>query len=127
MLIGSEGTLGVVTECAIQCHPMPRDRQVCLLGMNEYSQIVKCLERAKISFSDSLSAIEYMDWHSARYALEYLKQDNPFPNTKYGYYMLMEVTTGDHVDSQENLQMKLIDFLEECEGLYEDGIISESE
>ena len=56
-----------------------------------------------MQFSDSLSAIEYMDWDSAQFALNYLKQDNPFPNQRYEFYMLMEVTSGDCENAAEDL------------------------
>lgn len=43
LFIGSEGTLGFITECSIFCPPLPKNRQVCLLASNDYDQILKCL------------------------------------------------------------------------------------
>lgn len=36
LFVGSEGTLGFITKCAIFCPPYPKNRQVCLLASNDY-------------------------------------------------------------------------------------------
>ena len=41
--------------------------------MNDYQSVVNCLEKAKKQFSDNLSAIEYMDYDSVWFSLNYLK------------------------------------------------------
>jgi FAD/FMN-containing dehydrogenase len=40
LFIGAEGTLGVITECAILCPPLPRSRQLALLGCNSFDDVV---------------------------------------------------------------------------------------
>jgi len=36
LFIGAEGTLGIITECAILCPPLPSNRQVGLVATNNY-------------------------------------------------------------------------------------------
>lgn len=77
LFIGSEGTLGFITECAIFCPPFPKNRQVALLASNDFEQILKCLQIAKKELMTSLSAVEFMDWESTSIALDYLDIENP--------------------------------------------------
>lgn len=91
--------------------------------MNDYQSVVNCLEKAKKQFSDNLSAIEYMDYDSVWFSLNYLKQENPFGDEIYNYYILLEVTSGE----EGSLQDQIVEYLENCEGNYEDGVIGENE
>lgn len=52
LFVGSEGTLGFITKCAIFCPPYPKNRQVCLLASNDYDQILKCLQISKKRIDD---------------------------------------------------------------------------
>ena len=51
---------------------MPKNRQVGMLASNNYDDILKGLQTAKAELSDSLSAIEFMDWESVSIALDHL-------------------------------------------------------
>jgi D-2-hydroxyglutarate dehydrogenase len=123
LFIGSEGTLGFITECAILCPPMAKNRQICLLGGNNYDDVLKCLQVAKKNLSDSLTAIEFMDWSSASLAIDYQGQENPFDDI-YEFYLLIEIAGN---QSSEDLSMTMIDLLEEMDGHFEDGIVCENE
>ena len=47
LFIGSEGTLGIITECAILCRPMPKNRNVALLACKSWSNVLNVLKTAK--------------------------------------------------------------------------------
>lgn len=72
---------------------MPSTRQVCLLATNDYEKVLKCLQLAKKELSDSLSAIEFMDYESINFSLDYFKIENPFRDTNYKYYLLIEASS----------------------------------
>ena len=123
LFVGSEGTLGFITKCAIFCPPYPKNRQVCLLASNDYEQILKCLQISKKELMTSLSAVEFMDWESASIAMDYLEIENPLSD-EYKFYILIEMSG----NSQEELmQEQMLDLLEKLEDHYEDGVMCDSE
>lgn len=48
---------------------------------------------AKKELSDTLSAIEFMDFESVNFSLDYFKIENPFRDTNYKYYLLIEASS----------------------------------
>ena len=39
LFIGAEGTLGVITECAILCAPLPKSKQVIVLASQKFEDV----------------------------------------------------------------------------------------
>jgi len=48
LFIGAEGTLGVITECAILCPPMPKFKELCVVACESFDDVVEVLKRAKL-------------------------------------------------------------------------------
>ena len=48
--------------------------------------------------SDSLSAVEFMDYDSLAFSLGYFKLENPFRDKKYKYYLLIESSSSSTAD-----------------------------
>jgi FAD/FMN-containing dehydrogenase len=103
---------------------MPKSRQVCLLASDSYDKILDCLKKAKIHLSDSLSAIEFMDYPSVAFSLDYFKIENPFREKIYKYYLLIE---GSANSSDELLNEKMLEMLDEISESYEDAILCDNE
>ena len=61
LFIGSEGTLGVITDLSIQCYPYLPYKELCILAVNSYNDVCKILTSAKSYFQNELSAIEFFD------------------------------------------------------------------
>ena len=66
LFIGAEGTLGVITECAILCPPMPKSRQLAIVACETFEDVVHILKKAKLMLSDILQACEFMDRDSMK-------------------------------------------------------------
>lgn len=64
LFIGSEGTLGIVTEVAMLCGPLPSGRQTAIVSCKSYQDVLQVVKKAKIELGDILSILEYMDVHS---------------------------------------------------------------
>jgi FAD/FMN-containing dehydrogenase len=77
-----------------------------------------------VELSDSLSAIEFMDWESVAFSLNYFKIENPFRDTKYKYYLLIEGSSNADEEQHYETMLNLMDKLSES---YEDAILCESE
>lgn len=61
LFIGSEGTLGIITEAAILCPKIPTCQNVALFAVEDFSQVQNVLSATKHHFPENLTAIEYFD------------------------------------------------------------------
>jgi len=48
LFIGAEGTLGVITECAILCPPLPKSKQLAIVACETFEDVVEVLKAAKL-------------------------------------------------------------------------------
>ncbi len=121
LLIGSEGTLGIITEVSLKLTKIPHDTQVLLFAVSDYSSILNLF---KFSHNSSLPllAFEFFSDLCLGKVKEHLGLASPFP-TSSAYYVLMEFEIQDESDND-----KLYKFLEEVvnEGLVEDGSVSQN-
>ena len=88
--IGSEGTLGIITEATLKLSPKPHATQLCFLGLNSCEDIlaiVSACHKQQIS----ITACEYFATDSLELVLGQFKQlQNPF-EANYPFYLLLEV------------------------------------
>lgn len=124
LLIGSEGTLGnnlstiyfhfwigVITKVALQCSPLSRAQNVCLLAVSNWKQVLDVVQRAKESLGEILSALEFMDAESYRLPFQYFSDlKNPLPQNPSSFFLLVE-TLGSNNDHDRS---KLNTFIEVC-------------
>mmetsp|Transcript_42360 Transcript_42360/g.55843 ORF Transcript_42360/g.55843 Transcript_42360/m.55843 type:complete len:83 (-) Transcript_42360:633-881(-) len=47
LFIGSEGTLGMITECALLCPPYPTKKNIAMLTVKSFDDVLKLLHKAK--------------------------------------------------------------------------------
>jgi FAD/FMN-containing dehydrogenase len=64
LFIGAEGTLGVITEVAVACPPLPTSKHALMLVCDSYSAVLEVLAAAKQELGETLSAMELMDWQT---------------------------------------------------------------
>ncbi|MEM0444579.1 MAG: FAD-binding oxidoreductase [Nitrososphaerota archaeon] len=60
MLVGSEGTLGVVTEATLRLRPLPRNRRTVAAYFDSIEDGVRCIGRIRLSGLEP-AAIEFLD------------------------------------------------------------------
>jgi len=60
LLVGSEGTLGIVTRVALRLVPLPPMRRTALIAVGEDARIEAILARLRVSVGEALSAFEVM-------------------------------------------------------------------
>lgn len=125
LLIGSEGTLGVITGVSILCPPRPTSTNVALLAVSSYETVQKVFVGARKELSEILSAFEFMDGKSQLLTGRYLKSEHPIGSGKYPFYVLIETSGSDRDHDMEKLETFLANAMEE--GLVDDGIIAQDE
>ncbi|CAG7727291.1 unnamed protein product [Allacma fusca] len=120
LLIGSEGTLGVVTKVAIQCPVKPKSVQLALFGISNFSGVLETFKQAKQNLGEILSACEYMDQTAIESVVRNLNIRNPIGD--FPFYMIIE-TSGSNEQHDEE---KLNTFLEKimADGVVQDGTVA---
>ncbi|OFZ14886.1 MAG: FAD-linked oxidase [Bdellovibrionales bacterium RBG_16_40_8] len=120
LFIGSEGTLGIITEVTVALTKQPKEPVVFVLGTNELSSIMEIYKRFKQKFL--LSAYEMFTDLALKYVTSQCQVPPPF-STPSRFYILIEIEK----DSDEliNKAMELFTELSE-EGLITDGTVSQS-
>ena len=90
LFIGSEGTLGVITQASLKLFPKPKSQNVAFCGLDHFSQLIDLLVRCKNDLGDDLSAFEVL-WKPT-YELIINSTDVKPPLSKdYNYYVLIEI------------------------------------
>ena len=92
LLVGSEGTLGVITEVEVALHAIPRSRAVGLVGAADLAEAV-ALVGAVRSGGARLLAAEVVDAAGVRRACAELGLPNPLPGGAE-WLLLLEVADG---------------------------------
>lgn len=124
LLIGSEGTLGIITGVSILCPARPTASNVAFLAVTSYEAVQKVFVGARRELSEILSAFEFMDGKSQLLAARHLKAEHPIEG-EYPFYVLIETSGSNRDHDMEKLETFLGNAMEE--GLVEDGIIAQDE
>ena len=92
LLIGSEGTLGIITEAVLKLIPLPKITESLLVPFRSAEEGIGTVP-AIIRSRASLTAIEFFERETVLFAEEYLGKK--FPDTKYPAYLLLTVDGND--------------------------------
>lgn len=125
LLIGSEGTLGIITGVSILCPSRPTATNVAFLAVSSYEAVQKVFVGARRELSEILSAFEFMDGKSQLLTARYLKADHPIESGEYPFYVLIETSGSNRDHDMEKLETFLGNAMED--GLVDDGIIAQDE
>jgi FAD/FMN-containing dehydrogenase len=90
LFIGAEGTLGVITECAMLCGPLAKHKNMVLLSCRSFDDVLAILQKARTELSDVIRAVEFMDWESVDIVVKNFGNVYPF-NIPYKYFCLLEI------------------------------------
>ena len=119
LFIGSEGTLGVITEVILRLFPAARDKHTALVSLGSFEDVIKLLHATQ-SGCARLSAFEVMwDDYFFRAIAETDNVSDPFDEA-YPYYVLLESEN----DSIDRFQEVLFAQLEK--GVLLDATIAQS-
>ena len=121
MFIGSEGTLGLITEATMQLTKLPVNLTVMVLGIRDVDSIMKTFQ----AFKDKMipTALELFSRDSVAIVHKHKGVPKPF-ETDAPYYLLLEFEND--TEATENL---VLDIFEQCsnEGWVLDGVMSQNE
>ena len=100
LLIGSEGALGVITELAIACPPLPRATHLALLGVSSFERVLDVLMRSKQQLGEILSAFEFFDSEAFSFPIKHCKLHSPLQN-QHPFYCLIETQGSNEAHDME--------------------------
>lgn len=122
LFVGSEGTLGIITEVVLRVTTPPKETSVVIVGLENHKHVSDVYQKFRNAMS--LTAFEMFTEDAVQYVLAHHKELSPPLGQKLPIYLLIEAET----DSEEKMQ-KLLTAFEECveAGYVQDGVISQSE
>jgi len=124
LLIGAEGTLGVVTAASLKLHPVLRSRAVAFAGLRSPHDAVELLARAKAASGGAVEAFELM----ARSGLELVLKNIPGAREPlegaHPWYVLLETAAGVAGQAEAALEAILASAFES--DLLQDAVVAQS-
>ncbi len=125
LLIGAEGTLGLITAACLRLVPQPGDRAAALMVVDSPRDALRLLDLARGKVGDGLSAFELI----ARQGLEFLDEVGPELRQPFAdkpdWMCLIELGLPEGQSAADAL-MGVFETAAE-QGLVQDGLISQSE
>jgi len=121
LLIGAEGTLGVVTKLAIACPPKPASEIVALLACRSYDDVLALFTEARHRLGEILSAYEFFDAGCTTVVQERLNLSCPLESPS-AFYVLIEAAGSNATHDEDKVNAFLEAMLES--GRIEDGTMS---
>ena len=125
LLIGAEGTLGIITKATLKLAPKPSTYATAMVAVPTLDEALILLNRVQDATGGSVEAFEYMprhyiDVHTAR--VENARE--PF-DTPYDVNIMIEVATTTDTDIAESLQMVMASMMQN--GAILDAVVAQNE
>nr|WP_210269920.1 FAD-binding oxidoreductase [Hyphomicrobium methylovorum] len=124
LLIGSEGTLGIITAAALKLFPVPVEREVAIVALASPDAALAFFRMAEARAGQSLTAFELWSERALDFAVRYMPGiRDPFA-ARHPWYALVEFSHGQTLSTARWLEPLLATALED--GIIRDGVIAAS-
>ena len=125
LLIGAEGTLGVVTAASLKLFPRPVSSAVATAGLRTAQAAIELLARAKRESAGAVEAFELMSRQSVAFALKNIPGVREPLGDTYPWYLLIETISGEEGGAERSIERLLAGAIED--GLIDDAVLAQSE
>jgi FAD/FMN-containing dehydrogenase len=125
LLIGAEGTLGVVTAAALKLFPMLASRAVAFIGVDGPEAAIRLLSQAKDETGGGVEAFELIGRQGLDFALKNIAGARDPMDAAHPWYVLAEFGSGEPAAAEAAMDR----FLERglAEGLIGDAVLAQTE
>lgn len=125
LLIGAEGTLGVVTAAALKLHPVMASRAVAMLGVGSPEDAIRLLARAREETGGAVEAFELMARIGIDFALRNIAGTRDPLESPHPWYVLAEFASGEPGSAEAAMERFLTAGL--ADGLVRDAVVAQSD
>ncbi|WP_068874905.1 MULTISPECIES: FAD-binding oxidoreductase [unclassified Phenylobacterium] len=125
LLIGAEGTLGVVTAAALKLYPVMASRAVAMIGVGSPEDAIRLLARAKDETGGAVEAFELMGRLGLDFALRNIAGTRDPLAEPHPWYVLAEFSSGEPGSAEAAMERFLAEGLEA--GLVRDAVVAQSD
>jgi FAD/FMN-containing dehydrogenase len=125
LLIGAEGTLGVVTAVALKLYPVMVSRAVATIGLDSPETALKLLVRAKDETGGGVEAFELMGRLGVGFALKNIAGTRDPLAEPHPWYVLAEFSSGEPGSAEAAMERFLASGLED--GLIGDAVVAQTD
>jgi FAD/FMN-containing dehydrogenase len=125
LLIGAEGTLGVVTAASLKLFPTLRGRAVAVAGLQSPAAALELLTLAKRESGGAVEAFELMGRRGVGFAVKNIPGCREPLAASHPWYVLVEIATAEAGESDRALERVLTTGLEA--GLIQDAAIAQNQ
>ncbi|PEQ13623.1 hypothetical protein B2G71_04655 [Novosphingobium sp. PC22D] len=125
LMIGSEGTLGIVTRAVLRLRPRPVTDQTALVALESFDQVIALLRRLEMRLGGRLSSFELMwgEFYAVMTRSQRESRSQPMAQG-HAFYALVEMLGGDAENDPDQFMQALAEAIEE--GLASDAVIAKS-
>ena len=125
LLIGAEGTLGVVTAAALKLYPVMVSRAVAMVGVSSPRDAIRLLGRAKDETGGAVEAFELMGRLGVDFALRNIAGTRDPLAQVHPWYVLAEFSSGEPGSAEAAMERFLASGLDD--GLVADAVVAQTE
>ena len=124
LLIGSEGTLGIITAATLRLFPVPRERAAAFLEIGAPDDALELLALARERLGDGVSGCELVDGQGLEWLAEHLPETRqPFAQPpEWSVLIEAGLFEGSATEALEEIAGEAIE-----RGIVRDGVVSRSE
>ena len=125
LLIGSEGTLGVITAASLKLFPIPAERETAIVALESPAAALKLFRIAETDAGSSLTAFEFWAHRAQEFALRYMPNTrDPFIDA-HPWYVLIELSYG-ATGSRTTSALESLLMVGHAQGLVRDAALARS-
>jgi FAD/FMN-containing dehydrogenase len=125
LLIGAEGTLGVVTAASLKLHPVMASRAVAMIGVATPEAALELLARARGETGGAVEAFELMARIGIDFALRNIAGTRDPLAEPHPWYVLAEFASGEPGSAEAAMERFLAAGVED--GLIRDAVVAQSD
>jgi len=125
LLIGSEGTLGIITRATLKLRPLATATMTAWCGLPDYAAVIALLNRAQQTLPQGVCAFEVMWPGYYEYVLGQLAHLKRPLTGQHAFYVLLE---SQETSTTATLQASLESLLADClaQGIVTDAVLAQS-
>ena len=125
LLIGAEGTLGVVTAATLKLFPIMRSRATAVVGLDSPHAAIDLLAKAKSETGGGVEAFELMKRLGVAFALRHIPDTREPLDSTPPWYVLIELVSGEPGGAEAGMERLLTTAFET--GLITDAAIAQND